>query len=141
MATTAANAANTAANITNAAGNAMAGNPHITTNTENGSVAPCLINAEPPAIVTTTGRDADFCKIITFNIAGLMPYKMKGKTKLLEEIAKSENAIIISLTESHLNDEIRDAEVNIPKYMTFRTDRMKHHKKGGVITYVAEHFS
>ena len=74
------------------------------------------------------------------NIAGLSTHRFKGKTKLLSEVAQNDNAIIISLTESHLTEDIREAEIHIPKYTHFRTDRSNHRKKGGVVTYVLNNF-
>ena len=79
-------------------------------------------------------------KITTLNIAGLSTHRFRGKTKLLTEIAQSDNAVIISLTESHLTENIREAEINIPHYTHFRTDRCNQRKKGGVVTYVMSHF-
>ena len=80
-------------------------------------------------------------KIITLNIAGLLPYKFKGKIKLLTEMAQTENAVIISLTETHLTEDIREAEIEIPNFVPYRTDRPKQKKKGGVITYVANYLA
>lgn len=75
------------------------------------------------------------------NIAGLLPYKFRDKIMLLSEMAQTENAFIISLTETHLTDEIREAEIKIPNFVAYRTDRPKQKKKGGVITYVDRHFA
>ena len=51
-------------------------------------------------------------------------------------MAQAENAFIIALTESHLTEDIREAEIEIPNFVPYRTDRPKQKKKGGVITYV-----
>ena len=56
-------------------------------------------------------------------------------------MAQTENVFIISLTETHLTEEIREAEIKIPNYVPYRTDRPKQKKKGGVITYVDHHFA
>ncbi len=56
-------------------------------------------------------------------------------------MAQTENAFIISLTETHLTEEIREAEISIPNFVPYRTDRPKEKKKGGVITYVDSHFA
>ncbi|KAG0702385.1 hypothetical protein GWK47_002865 [Chionoecetes opilio] len=56
-------------------------------------------------------------------------------------MAQTENACIISLTETHLTEEIREAEIKIPNFVPYRTDRPKQKKKGGVITYVDDHFA
>lgn len=47
------------------------------------------------------------------------------------------HALIASFTESHLNHNIKDAEVHINNYDIIRTDRTNR-KKGGVITYIRE---
>ena len=39
------------------------------------------------------------------------------------------------LTESHLNDEIKDAEIKIDGYKIYRADR-KNFKQGGAIIYL-----
>ncbi len=75
-------------------------------------------------------------KIIVLNIEGLTPYRYKRKVKFLSETAQEEKALILALTESHLNDDIRDAEIMIDNYTIFRTDRSNHRKKGGVISYI-----
>ena len=54
---------------------------------------------------------------------------------MLEEMGSEENAGIIALTESHLNEEIRDAEISIKGYEAYRSDRVEY-KNGGVIVYV-----
>lgn len=89
-------------------------------------------------MATTTGESSTDrpYKIITLNIAGLITRGFRGKPKLLAEIAHNDNAVIISLTESHLTENIREAEINIPHYTYFRTDRSNQRKKGGVVTYV-----
>ena len=50
------------------------------------------------------------------------------------------DALIISFTESHLNENILDAEININGFEMFRQDR-KLAPKGGIITYVKETIS
>lgn len=77
--------------------------------------------------------------IITLNVAGLLPYKFRGKVKLLAEMAQVDNALILSLTESHLTENIREAEMYIENYTSFRTDRSGQRKKGGIVTYVNNH--
>ena len=47
------------------------------------------------------------------------------------------HALIASFTESHLNHNIKDAEVHINNYNIIRTDRINR-KKGGIITYIRE---
>ena len=50
-------------------------------------------------------------------------------------MAKTCNAPFISLTETHLNSEILDAEINIPGYTPYRCDRIGR-SHGGVCTFV-----
>ncbi|KAK4299118.1 hypothetical protein Pmani_028584 [Petrolisthes manimaculis] len=49
------------------------------------------------------------------------------------------DALIVALTESHLNHNIKDAEVTIAGYTSFRTDRTNT-IKGGIITYIKDEF-
>ena len=70
------------------------------------------------------------------NIEGILPYKFKAKIQLLSELAQKERALIIALTESHLSDNIKEAEIKIQNYVPFRTDRSDQRKNGGVITYI-----
>ena len=65
-----------------------------------------------------------------------MSRKQKHKLKLLDEQANDENALIIALTETHLNNNIRNAEIHINKYTPFRQDRREGRRKGGIITYI-----
>lgn len=46
---------------------------------------------------------------------------------------------MLALTESHLTDDISEAEIKIENYTPFRTDRASPRKKGGVITYLHNH--
>ncbi|KAK3888613.1 hypothetical protein Pcinc_007339 [Petrolisthes cinctipes] len=47
------------------------------------------------------------------------------------------DALIVALMESHLNHNIKDAEVTIAGYTSFRTDRTNT-TKGGIITYLKD---
>ena len=78
-------------------------------------------------------------KVIVLNVEGLLPYKFKEKIKLLSELIKEEKALILALTETHLSENIREAEIAIENYTSFRTDRADQRKKGGVITYIQNH--
>ena len=73
--------------------------------------------------------------IIMGNIAGLRSQKRRYKTKMINELATERNAQIICLTESHLNIEILDAEINMSGFIIFRADRLLT-TKGGVIVYI-----
>ena len=55
---------------------------------------------------------------------------------MLSVLAQKERALIITLTESHLSDNIKEAEIKIQNYVPLRTDRSDQRKKGGVITYL-----
>ena len=57
------------------------------------------------------------------------------KIQYLSELLRSENCVFGSFTESHLNPEILDAEVNIENYKITRADR-KRRLKGGCCIYV-----
>ena len=74
--------------------------------------------------------------ILSANVQGLCPTKGKHKLKLLEERCKYDNYLIISLTESHLNDNYHDGEIAIDGYNAYRADRTTGIRKGGVIVYV-----
>ena len=93
------------------------------------TVAGKQCNANPPHTITT------------LNIAGLIPYKFRGKVKLLAETAHTDNTLILSLTESHLTQNIKDAEINIDNYTSFRTDRSDNRKKGGIISYIKSRYA
>ena len=55
---------------------------------------------------------------------------------MIKDIATAEKALILSFTESHLNDNIVDAEINIENYSMYRGDRIEGIKKGGVLVYI-----
>ena len=52
---------------------------------------------------------------------------------MLTEMCSEHNAGIVSLTESHLHSDIRDAEISIPGYELYRCDRHGA-KNDGVVT-------
>ena len=60
---------------------------------------------------------------------------------MLSEMASTENVMILSITESHLTENIREAEITMKSFTHFRTDRSNQRKKGGVITYVKNHLA
>ena len=59
---------------------------------------------------------------------------------MLEEILIAENTLLISITETHLKPSagIKEAEISIKNFVTFRTDRANERKKGGVMNYVRD---
>ena len=50
------------------------------------------------------------------------------------------NSVVISLTESHLCDEIFDSEIQLEGWSHVRSDR-RNRQGGGVITYVKDHLT
>ena len=60
---------------------------------------------------------------------------------MIAELAQDEQALIVALTESHLSENIKEAEIKIDNYIPFRTDRANNRKKGGVITYIKNSIS
>ena len=58
------------------------------------------------------------------------------KVKTLEEICKFENAVALCLTETHLNESIKDGEIKMQDYTMFRQDRKAGTMMGGVIIYL-----
>ena len=89
----------------------------------------------------STDMPAGRSSIIFGNVAGLYPRTNNVKVQYLGEVAEESNAIIIALTESHLKSQILDAEVHIPGFQLFRSDRNYHINKGGVITFVKEEYA
>ena len=69
------------------------------------------------------------------NIRGLNPKSDQTKIPYLADLAKESNSPFICLTETHLNPEILDAEIQIDGYNLFRSDRLNR-SHGGVCIYV-----
>jgi exonuclease III len=65
----------------------------------------------------------------------LYPKSVKSKIPYLADLAKETNALYICITETHLTPEVLDAEILIPGYNLFRSDRSGR-THGGVATYV-----
>ena len=81
-------------------------------------------------------------KAVYMNIQGLLPCKnyskivySRRKLDYLNEYVLKENIKMIFLTETHLNPDIEDDEVQIANFKIFRSDRTKR-KCGGVCIYV-----
>ena len=55
---------------------------------------------------------------------------------MLRDMAILSNAVVVAVTESHLNDEILSAEVHMAGYDFYRVDRANKVKKGGVALYI-----
>ena len=62
--------------------------------------------------------------------------KQKYKVQLISELANNENALTITLTETHLNEKILDSEIQMKNYIGFRADRTLCRKSGGEMTYI-----
>ena len=74
--------------------------------------------------------------IISANIQGLYPMSDNTKVQRLEEICSYENAVALCMTETHLSENIKDAEIKMKNYTIFRQDRTPGIQRGGVITYI-----
>ena len=76
--------------------------------------------------------------LINANVDCLYPMRCKAKVGFLKEIAITEGASIICVTETHLKRTIVDAEVKMEGYSIFRSDRSEGRPRGGVATYVKD---
>ena len=74
------------------------------------------------------------------NTRGLYPKCNQNKIPMLKELASEDNSTFLALTETHLSSDIIDAEISIPGYTIFRTDR-KDRSHGGVAVYVRDDFA
>ena len=75
-------------------------------------------------------------KLISANIHGLCPHRGKDKVKQLSEITLREGAIGITLSETHLLEDVLDAEIGIPGFRLDRMDRGNETKQEGVLMYL-----
>ena len=73
------------------------------------------------------------------NIQDLYPKSNRNKIPFIAELAKEKTAII-ALTETHLNKDIKDAEMKIENYTAFRVDR-ENRSHGGTITYLRDNIA
>ena len=69
------------------------------------------------------------------NVQGLYTSKNKSKHKLIGNIIKHSDSLFIAITETHLNENMFNAEVDIDQYEMFRSDRQDR-ICGGVALYV-----
>ena len=75
--------------------------------------------------------------LVTGNIQGICSLKNTYyKMSRLRDIAREQNALMMTLTESHLNENILDAEIVIDGYEIFKRNRQAGIRKGGIITYI-----
>ena len=72
------------------------------------------------------------------NIRGLYPMRNRTKVAYLKDLAAESNAPFIALTETHLSANVYSAEVEIPGYTLYRSDRSGGRTHGGCATYCRE---
>lgn len=71
------------------------------------------------------------------NIRGLYPQNNQCKVPMLEEMIEEDNIYFVALTETHLNKNHLDAEIQMHNFTLFRADR-KDRRHGGVALYLRE---
>ena len=71
------------------------------------------------------------------NLQGLHDTGQYGKIKLIQDLLSNSDSLFIALTETHLNDNVLSAELDIENYTLFRSDRINR-KCGGVALYVRD---
>ena len=69
------------------------------------------------------------------NIRGLFPKSNQNKIPVLRELAIDENRDILALTETHLNNDILNAEISMQNYTIYTADRIAR-SHGGVALYI-----
>ena len=72
--------------------------------------------------------------VLYWNIRGLLPLRNKTKILYLRDLTILKNPLCIVLTETHLNPNILNAEINIPDYTLYRCDRVGR-THGGTCIY------
>lgn len=77
-----------------------------------------------------------------WNIRGIYPKTNQTKVPFLNELSKQSKCkpIAMAIIESHLSEDILDAEINIPGYSLSRTDRAQR-ERGGVCMYIDDDFA
>ena len=76
--------------------------------------------------------------VLSGNIEGLLTRNKKYKVGMLAETMRESNTVVAALCETHLREEILDAEINVEGYRIYRSDRLAGMRKGGVLMYVRE---
>ena len=71
--------------------------------------------------------------VITSNIRGLNPGNSYSKLEYMRDLASENNSVIISLTESHLSENISDEEVAINGWAHVRSDRLNRRGRGVIV--------
>ena len=74
------------------------------------------------------------------NIQGMYKTKLSNKVPMIEEILYESNCLCAILVETHLKEEMFDAEVHIPGYTLYRSDRINR-IQGGVIIYLKDYLA
>lgn len=74
------------------------------------------------------------------NIEGMYTTALGSKVPLISEILYESNCLSAILVETHLNEEMFDAEIHIPGYTPYRSDRINR-IKGGVIIYLKDYLA
>ena len=69
------------------------------------------------------------------NIRGLYPLRNKTKVSYLKDLAIESNAPLIAMTETHWSANVHSAEVHIPGYTLYRSDRTGGRTHGGAAVY------
>ena len=87
-----------------------------------------------------SGLTSNPLSVIAGNIRGLNPGQSYSKIEYLSDLSKTNNSVIVTLTESHLSDKIDDSEVKIEGWSLIRSDR-KNRAGGGVISYIKDHLT
>ena len=75
--------------------------------------------------------------ILTGNVRGLNPGFRYQKIEYIRDLAINEKCFAITLTESHLNENIHDSEIHIEGWNSIRSDR-SNCMGGGVVTYIKD---
>ena len=74
------------------------------------------------------------------NIEGLYSRSRGYKLGMLQEMMEDSNTLLAALTETHLNSDVLDAEVNMRGYEIYRADRVDR-VKGGVAVYLKKEYA
>ena len=75
--------------------------------------------------------------ILLLNTNRLITPSGRSKAPFLWDQAQLNNSIMVGVTESWLNDQHADAEVNIPGFSILRSDR-KNREGGGVVLFLRD---
>ena len=109
--------------------------PTLETTTDGGSRA-ATDDTHSNATAGATTDTPNVTPVLLLNARGLVKLT-SSKIPYLRDLATCSQAICVALTETHLTSNIADAEIHIPKYAVFRTDR-RDRTHGGVAMYIRE---